>query len=335
MKRTFAAVAATITGLLLAAAAPAAAVVPETPIRPAELDRGPAPAIPYLQGKTVVDGSVHVRIRAGLVTLLGKSDGEYVVGTSDRNGDGRFRVFRVTSAGQRTLLIRDVPIFGMVLSRDGAQIGLATARTADHSRVRVWSAVDGHRQALRRFPGSVSILDFDAHRLVLGSWGPNRTFWWNASADTTSPIVDRAGYSADIRADRYAAFTKDPYNGGCSVVATLSAPRQGLWKSCQERVEAFAPHTGRMAAVHILTDGLGPREVRVHRTGGGLLARYTTSGWFGALTWETGRALLLDTHGAKKSALVRCELARCERASALRDTRFPRVSAGARPAARP
>ena len=334
MKRTLAAVAATVTGLLLAGAAPAAAVVPETPIRPAELDRGPAPAIPYLQGKTIIDGSVHVRIRAGLVTLLGKSDGEYVVGTSDKNGNGRFRVLRVTSAGQRTLLLRDIPIFDMVLSRDGTQIGLASGHTADHSRVRVWSAADGHRQALRRFPGSVSILDFDAHRLVLGSWGPNRTFWWNARTDTTRRIADRVGYNADIRADRYAAFTKDPYNGGCSVVATLSAPRQGLWRSCQERVEAFAPH-GRTAAVHILTDGLGPREVRVHRTGGTLLARYTTSGWFGALTWESGRALLLDTHGAQKSALVRCELAHCERVSALRDTRFPRVSPGARPATQP
>ncbi|WP_180933751.1 hypothetical protein [Nocardioides ungokensis] len=50
--------------LLVGTAAPASAV-PVTVLRPADLPRGPDVAIPHLEGRTVVDGSVRVRIRAG------------------------------------------------------------------------------------------------------------------------------------------------------------------------------------------------------------------------------------------------------------------------------
>jgi hypothetical protein len=73
-----------------------------------------------------------------------------------------------------------------------------------------------------------------------------------------------------------------------------------------------------MATIHILSDGLGPSHVWLRRDGGRLLAHYSTAGWFGALEWETRTALLLDTNGAQKSATVRCVVADCERASALR-----------------
>ncbi|MFC4786677.1 hypothetical protein ACT8ZV_19535 [Nocardioides sp. MAHUQ-72] len=322
MKTSLAAVAASATALLLGATAPAVAAVPETPVRPAQLERGPDMKIPHLEGRTVVDGDVRVPIEAGLVVLLGRaeSSGEYVVGTSNRTGDARFRVFRVTAGGERTPLLRDIPIYGMQLSGDGTQIGLATTRTGDHTRLRVWSTTDGHREASRRFPGSVSILDLDEGRMVLGSWGPDRTFWWNSRTDATRRIAGRAGYRADIRADRVAVFTKDPYLDGCSVLSTLSAPRTTLWRSCRERVEAFNPRGTRLATVPVLTDGLGPSEVRVRRDGGRLLARYTTAGWFGALDWESAKALLLDTFGKKKAATVRCVLSDCERATPLRDT---------------
>jgi hypothetical protein len=314
---SLAAAAAAALTLLLGAAAPASAV-PVTELRPAELPRGADVAIPHLEGKTVVDGDVRVRIRAGLVLLLGTSGPDYVVGTSDANGDGHFRTFRVTSSGKRTPLLRGVPIFDMVLSRDGTQIGLASGSTAAHTRLRVWSAVNGDRRATHRFRGSVSILDFDARRMVLGSSGPDRTFWWNTHSDATRRITDRSGYNADIRADRLAVFTKDPYRGGCSVASRLSAAHRPLWRSCRERVQVFGPGGGRLASIPILTDGLGPRDVFLRGTGGGLRAHYRTAGWFGAITWESATALLLDTNGSVKSATVRCVVADCERASRLR-----------------
>ena len=324
-----AAAAASTLALLLVAAAPASAV-PVTVLKPADLPRGPDVAIPHLEGKTVVDGSVRVRIRAGQVVLLGTSGPDYVVATSDANGDGHFRTFRVTSSGERTPLLRGIPVFDMVLSRDGTRIGLASGSTADHTRLRVWSAANGDRQAARRFPGSVSILDFDARRMVLGSFGPDRSYWWNSHTDATRRITDRAGYNADIRADRLAVYTKDPYRGGCSVVSRLSAPHSSLWKSCRDRVQVFAPSGGRLASIPILTDGLGPRDVFLRSTGGRLHAHYRTAGWFGAIDWESARALLLDTNGTVKSATVRCVVRDCERASRLRPVPNLRVAATGR-----
>ena len=75
--------------------------------------------------------------------------------------------------------------------------------------------------------------------------------------------------------------------------------------------------------MHILTDGLGPREIKVRGHHGRKLATYEVGGWFGQLEWETNRALLMEAFGKKRTALVRCELAECERASATRPTVFP------------
>lgn len=310
--------AAATLALLLGTAAPAPAVVPETELRPAGLDRGPDVALPHVEGRTVVDGNVRIPVRAGLVTLLGRSSstGEYVVGTSNRTGDARFRVFRTDTEGDRTFLLRGVPVWEMVLSGDGTQLGLATS-TAERTRMRVWSVEDGSLQATRRFPGSVSVLDFDEDRMVLGSWGPDRTFWWHTRTGDTRRIADRTGYAADIRARRVATYTADPYQGGCTVVTSL-APQQTLWRSCRERVAEFSPNGARMATIGLLSDGLGATDVRLRRAGGRLLAHYSTAGWFGALQWETRTALLLDTNGARRAATVRCAVADCERASRLR-----------------
>jgi hypothetical protein len=130
-------------------------------------------------------------------------------------------------------------------------------------------------------------------------------------------VVLRTGYAADISANRLATYTRDPYEGGCSVVSRLSAPRVALWRSCRERVDAFSPRGGRMATIDILSDGIGPREVLVRRAGGRLLGHYSAR-WFGAVAFESERALLLDANGARKSATVRCVASRCVRSSALR-----------------
>jgi hypothetical protein len=306
--------AATTIALLVGLAGPAVAV-PETVLRPAELQRGPDISIPHLEGRTVVDGDVRIKVDAPRVDLLGRSGTAYVVGTSNADGTARFRVLRLTPSGGRTVLLRRVPVWELVLSADGTQIAFPKAGR-DHSRIRVFDATDGEVQADRRFRGSVSVLDFAEQRMVLGGWGPSRTFWWNAHSNTTRRISGRTGYAASIGADRVASFTKDPYLGGCSVLTTLRG-RERLWRSCTQRVATFAPRGTRMATVHILSDGLGPRDVLLRKPHGRVLAHYTAR-WFGALDWESDRKLLLDTNGARKSATVRCVVADCERASDLR-----------------
>lgn len=315
MKSIIAASVVSAVALLLGAAAPAAAV-PETELRPARLDRGEDVAIPHLEGKTVVDGDIRIDVQAGSVTLLGKSGDDYVVGAANSNYSGRFRVLRFTPSGTKTVLFRDVPIYELDLSDDGAQVASSRVRDS-RTRVRVFSAVDGTEQASRRFDGSTAVLDLDAGQMVLGGWSPQRTFSWDTSSDAVEKVVGRVGYEADISADRLATFTKDPYLGGCSVVTTLGNATDRLWTSCARRVDSFSPSGTRIATIHILSDGIGPNDVWLRRTGGKLLAHYTAE-WFGLLSWESDASLLLDTNGKTKSATVRCLVADCERASDLR-----------------
>jgi hypothetical protein len=316
VKTTLAAVALTTAALLLGSAAPAAAV-PETELRPARLERGEDVKLPHLEGKTIVDGDVRVEVRAPRLRLLGKSGDDYVVGASNRSGGGDFRVLRVTAEGERSVLLRGIPIWELVLSGDGSQIGFASVRGPESTRVRAWDATDGDLEADRRFRGSNTLLDFDEERMVLGGWGPNRTFWWHTRTDRTRRIAGRPGHAADIGADRVATYTRDPYRNGCTVVTSLSNPDERLWRSCDERVATFSPNGRRMTTISLLADGLGPVDIWLRRSGGRLLAHYTTPGWFGAQEWETNRALLLDTVGRTKQAVVRCEIADCERASDL------------------
>lgn len=331
MKPTLVASTLAAAAVLLGTAAPAGAV-PVTELRPAQLERGEDVAIPHLEGKTVVDGDIRIDVRAGAVSLLGKSGDDYVVGAANSSYSGRFRALRITPEGERTVLFRDVPIYELELSDDGAQISAAQYRDPG-TRVRVFSALDGALQASRKFAGSAYPLDLDGQRMLLGGWSPNRTFWWDTVADTTDRVVGRVGYAADISADRLASMTKDPYLGGCSIVSTLALPRERLWKSCERRVDTFAPGGTRMATIHILSDGIGPSDVWLRQAGGKLLAHYTAK-WFGMLWWESDEALLLDTNGRKKSATVRCLVADCERASDLRPRPDYRVTDRERPGAR-
>lgn len=314
MKSIIAASAVSAIALLLGAAAPAAAV-PETELRPARLDRGEDVSIPHLEGKTVVDGDVRIEVSAGSVSLLGKSGTDYVVGAANSNYSGKFRVLRFTPDGTKTVLFRDIPIYELELSDDGAQVASSRFRDS-RTRVRVFSAMDGTEEASRWFDGSVSVLDLDAGQMVLGGWSPQRTFSWEPTTDTVEKIVGRVGYEADISADRLATFTKDPYLDGCSVVTTLGETGEQLWQSCARRVDTFSPSGTRIATIHILSDGIGPSDVWLRKTGGQLLAHYTAA-WFGLLDWESDASLLLDTNGKTKSATVRCLVADCERASDL------------------
>ena len=319
MHRSLAAVAAATASLLIGLAAPAVAV-PDTHLVPAALDRGPDVRIPHLEGHTVVDGETRIRVHAGAVRLLGTSGRDYVVGTSDRSGTDHFRVLRLGPDGRRHVLLRGVPMWDVRLSGDGTQ--LARARQDLNTVVRVWDSSNGHLQAQRRFRGAVSILDLDETRMVLGAWNPDRTFWWSTATDGTRRISDQPGYAARISADRVATVTGDPYDGGCSVVRSLRRPGRPVWRSCHQRVQVFSPGSRRMATIPILTDGLGSRDVWLHSPGGRVLSHYTAR-LFGALQWESDRALLLDTDGARRAATVRCVVNACESASALRPVRTP------------
>lgn len=314
-----AALAAAVLGTTLPAATagvPNARSVETVTLTPATLDRGADPAVPQLLDTTILDGGTSVTIRAREVQLLGKSGEDYVVATWQRTGDSR--VERVSADGNRQTLVDGIR-GDVSLSRDGEQVLETVVRSGSGTVITARDAHTGDRQARRTFPGFVTVLDADEGRAVLGASSPDRTLRWNTRTDATTRISGRTGYFADIRADRLATLTADPYAGGCSVLTTLSAPRTTLWHSCAAAVTESSPGGHRLVTVPLLLDG-PLSQVSVRGDHGHLVARYRSSGSFGPLTWERDRSLLLVTYGAKKSAVVRCEAGACERASALVDT---------------
>lgn len=318
--RLLAAAAAGLTALTLVAGGAAAAPA-TTEIKPGALPRGADVAIPHLEDKTVVDGTVRIRVKGALVRFLGKSASSYVVATLNRDGS-RGRLLRLEANGTRTVLAEG-DVFEAALSSDGLRVLAGKYRGAD-TTMRAWSVATGELEATREFRGFPTVLDARGGRVLLGSWGRG-TLSWDLATGSVVRLTKRVGGAASLEDDLLSSYTADPYDGGCAVVSRISETGDDLWKSCTERVESFAPGGGRMVTVHILSDGIGPGEAWVRTVGGRLIGRYTVQGWFGALTFETSRALLLETNGRRQATTVRCDRDQCERAADLEPVRSPRA----------
>jgi len=302
-----------------AAIAPASAA-PTYDVKPGALSRGADVRIPHLEGKTIVDGSIRVTVKAANVSLLGKAPGGYVVGTRDADYNSP-RIWRYAPDGTRTLLLRGFEDSEAALSDDGRRLA-AVFGFPSSRRVALISTSNGARIGTRDFRGYAQVLDVAGDRVILGDWNRG-TLMWNAKEQTTRVVTRRVGYVADLGNGVFASYTKDPYDGGCSVLARVGSPTQRIWTSCTQRVVAFNPDASRVGTIDILSDGLGPREAQVHRLTGARLAAYTVDGWFGDIAFESRYDLLLDASGQTWTATVRCNLAGCVRASDLSRTVQP------------
>ncbi|HEU5035847.1 MAG TPA: hypothetical protein VFT70_02500 [Nocardioides sp.] len=295
-----------------------AAVAPTVTIHPAQLDRGPDVPGPHVEGRVLVDGSMRMSFRAPSVTYLGKSGDRYYVHLMQRDGANR-RVLWITPDEKQKVLVRGIDASLVRLSDDGQELVTTPAQSARRTTLRVLDARTGDVVRARTFPGVVDVLDADESRAVLGSWSPNRTFWWNYRTNGTKLVNHRPGYFADIRADRVASYTRDPYLDGCSVLTDLRSHPHRLSKSCSERVVAVNPSGRRVATVGILSDGPGSSAATVRRASGGApIVRYEAPYVFGRIWWQDNRTLLLETLTTRKITTVRCVLETCERASRTR-----------------
>lgn len=297
-----------------------AAAVPTVKIRPGELPRGANPQVPWVFDGTLFDGALRVDVPRN-AWLLGASGGDYLL---VRPGNDLSRVVRVAPDGDRTRVLTFPAAHQVMLASDGTMLIRTAQRRVDgdwRTVLHLHDPATGEERDRRRFGGVVDVLDADAGRAVLGSWTPReRTVLWDVAADTTRVLVGQTGYVVDLRADRLGTFTKDPYLGGCTVLRRLSAPAEVLSRSCEERVAAISPSGRRVATIHILSDGLGPREVSVRRDTGRKLVGYRVAEWFGRVDFESDRALLLEASGRTKQAVVRCKGTACERATRTRPT---------------
>jgi len=311
--------AGTLTATLVAGSA---AALPTTTLTPHGLPRGADVSGPHLEGKTVVDGAVRIKIKAPTLRLLGKSGTAYVVGTADAQG-AHGRIYRVTTDGARTLLARSHP-FQTILSGDGSRLVTSHLGSTPKATITVVDATTGAQLASRRFSGYASALDADAGRVLVGDNG--KALLWTTSTDSVAVLSRHSGYFGDLSTDVVATFTKDPYDGGCTVVSRISTGAK-LWRSCTEAVAAVSTDGSRIATVGILSDGPGPGRVDARTITGQHLGRYQVrSGWFGTIAFENPTSLLLQVNGARKAFTARCTGSACERASDLSPAQTLRTS---------
>jgi hypothetical protein len=307
--------------LLIGLAGPATAQ-PAITLTPGGLSRGADVSVPHLEGKTVVDGAVRVRVKAPMLRLLGKAGSAYVVGTANAQG-GHGRIYRITADGNRTLLAKSHP-FETLLSGDGARIVTTKLGRSPRATIAVYDTTTGAQVASRTFKGYASALDAQADRVLVGSI--DKTVLWTTSTDSVSVISQHGGYVGDLSADVVGTFTKDPYDGGCSEVRRITSGVL-LWRSCTEQVAAFNADASRIATIGILSDGPGPGRVDARTIDGKALGRYQVkAGWFGSIGFESPTALLLEANGARKAFTARCTGTVCERASDLRPAQTLRAS---------
>jgi len=311
-----------VAALALTASGAALAAPPATTeIKPGALQRGADVTIPHLEGKTVVDGDVRIPVKGAVVRLLGRSGAAYVVSTMNKHGSSS-RILRFGADGTRTVIAKG-EVFEAQLSSDGLRV-FATRYRDRRTVLTGWSVATGQVDATKRFRGYPKVLDAMGDRVLLGAWGQG-TLSWDLATGSVQRLTKRVGGAASLEDDLLSTYTTDPYNGGCTVVSRISETGDDLWKSCAERVESFAPGGRRMVTVHILSDGIGPSEASVRTVGGRLLGRYSVQGWFGALTFESPRALLVEVNGQRQATTARCVREVCERAAGLGPVEPPRA----------
>lgn len=314
-----------VLGLAAALAAPVspssaalgAEEAPTVDVRPGHLPRGADPAVAHVVGQEIVDGDTRVRVRGRLLDLLGQRDEDYVVEVLRRKGA---RVLSVTAEGDRSLVTRVPVASDRRLSDDGAL--LAVARWPGRATtVRVVDTTDGSTVAERAFRGARQLLDVDGDQVLLSSWRSERTMSWFTTPSRVETVVDRVGYAASLADDRLATYTGDPYDGGCSLVTTVSDPATRVWRSCTDRVASFSPGARRMATIHLLSDGPGPNRMTVRRPRGKPVADYVIDrGWLGPVFWESAITPISDVYGRTKRALVRLAGEDTDRASVVSDS---------------
>lgn len=329
MRRTLRGALAVVSAVALVATvapAPAATAATDRTLRPARIERGPAVTVLHMRRHTIVDPARDRRVRvAGFDTtwLLGRHRNAYLVLGGDESL-ANWQLLRVRAdGGLRALRSGRRYAPEMLLSADGSHVAVTRVpRRGDRTRITIVSSRTGEVLTSRWFRGFPSVADYGPRRLVLSRWESERenTYWWNPHNNVRRPILDRPAGLVDIEADRLTYYDGDPYQGGCQHVVRLSSPEDEVWQSCEDRVFAFSPNGRRMVTGHILTDGLGPREVRLRGGHGRLLATFRAR-WFGFLEFEDDRRLLVEAVGKRYVAAVRCTPTDCERVSKLRDRR--------------
>lgn len=318
----------TTTALLALAATAVAPLLVATPadaaetiaIKPASLPRGPDIAGPHLDGTTIVEGDVSVKVKRPNVILYGKWHDQYVVATGNRAWDN-VKLVRISATGKVTLLREFIDPFTASLDAENDQIAYSYGGSTQKPTLAVYDLGLDEEVSVHGFVAMPDLVAFGDGVIVASFHPPKaKTITWNTVTDEIVKVNAKRSNYASVAHDLLGYFSKDPQFGGCQVLAHLSDPGDVLWNNCDERIDAVSPDGKRIATIPLLTDGLGSRDVVVRKVNGKRLAHYTVNFFFGRVWWETNTKLLMDANGKVRAATVRCVVAVCNRATDLRPT---------------
>ena len=313
----------TTTTALLALAAPLLVTAPsnaapaEVVIKPGALTRGPDVAGAHLDGTTIHDGDVTVKLKQPRAILYGKWNDFYIVATGDREW-GDVKLWRVSAAGVTKRLAKFIDPFNTELDADAGLVAYSYGDSTSKPTIAVYDLDENAETSVNAFGSLPTLLDFDEGVVVASFLSFKvKTITWDIVSNDTLKVNAKAGNFASVAHDLLGFFNKDPFNGGCQVLTHLDDPADVLWTNCDERIEALSPDGKRVATIALLSDGIGPADVMVRKIGGAPVVHYSIGGYFGRIWWETGTKLLMEANGKTQAATVRCKVDVCNRASDL------------------
>ena len=231
---------------------------------------------------------------------------------------GNVKLWQVSASGATKKLASFIDPFNTLLDADGGQVAYSYGDSTSKPTIAVYDLALKDEVSVNAFASLPTLLDFDEGSVVASfSDFKIKTIRWDTVSDETVRLNTKFSNFASQAHDLLGFFSKDPFDGGCQVLAHLSDLTDVLWTNCDERIEAISPDGKRVATIALLSDGIGPADVMVRKIGGAPVVHYSINGWFGRIWWETGTKLLMESNGNTLSATVRCKVAVCNRATDL------------------
>ena len=298
---------------------PATAQAAPEQLRLADLDKGPAPTVPYVVDRELHDGSLTVRLPRGASRFLGKAGDDYVVQGYDQKDAVELRRPGERRRVRAPRWWRDVSLSDATLSPDGASFVASDAGTDLRTTLRRYDAATGavtlkHKLDGLRHASSTTTAD----RAVVGGFGPVGTCAVERHHRQGHARLARGrATEADIAADRLARLHQGPLPGRLhgrvahcptpepDAVALVRGGRRGvLPRRLPHRHDPHPERRARPQPVHAAQD----HRPQARRS----TTRPTTSAGSGS---RTVAHVLAETYAKTKGAIVRCDADGCERAT--------------------
>jgi hypothetical protein len=292
-----------------------------------DLERGPAPQLPYVQ-----DGKIH---EGGETRALGPNDrliavfeGGEIISSGDPEG-GVFDLYLVRTNGQRVRLTEtsegdQMPEFAGLSKNRTKMAWSVTSGSTPPAESTVLSYADASTgevlntttvQARREVDG------FVGEEVVVSDY-EDGAFLWRGTTDTISPWQDtRAAYKTapPMGLVSIGRPPTDPNDAACGAVIESANPGENLWQSCELKIDKFSPTGAYGSATHPMTDGLGPNQITLleSRTGAARTTIETPdSGHLSEIVWESAASVLVEAYVDGRWAIVRCTVSgECELAT--------------------